>query len=61
MAEEMTKTQVEHETKDVRIQTSVALWRRFDGWWRSRGKVSRAEGIRTAMEEVTGSDSPSQA
>jgi len=60
MAEEMTKTQAQQETKDVRIKTSVALWRRFDGWWLSRGKVTRAEGIRTAMEEVTGSDGPCQ-
>jgi len=46
--------------KNVRIQTSVDMWRAFEVWWRSRGKISLAEGLRSAMEEVSRNGQPRQ-
>ena len=56
MANEVTETQFDENkliSKNIKLTTSVKMWRAFEGYWRSRGKTTLVEGLRTAMEDVT--------
>jgi len=56
MAKEETKTQV----KDTRIKASCELWARFEEWMRVQSCSTLADGLRTAMRQVTNFNGESQ-
>jgi len=43
----------EPEIRIMQISASKELWEKFDEWRRKQGCTSLAEGIRTAMREVS--------
>ena len=48
------------ETRDARVKASSELWAKFSEWMARQGCTSLAEGIRTAMRQVTNFDPQSQ-
>lgn len=57
MENEETKT---HQVKDARIKASCELWARFEDWMRVQSCSSLADGLRTAMRQVTNFNTESQ-
>lgn len=43
----------EPEIRTMQVSASSELWRKFDEWRQKQGCTSLAEGIRTAMREVS--------
>ncbi|MBN2314455.1 MAG: hypothetical protein JXM79_11035 [Sedimentisphaerales bacterium] len=64
MANEVTETQFDDSnkliSKNIKLTTSMKMWRAFESYWRSRGKTTLVEGLRTAMEDATNSSMQSQ-